>query len=289
MKMKKLLAILLALLLLTACSAPAAGPEVSEEPAPAPLVEEASSAAEPEPQPEPQPEPAAPQQPEEDLSASQPAGEPPAESSTAEAPLPESSAAEPQPEPEPQPEEEPEEEHEPEEEPEEAPAPAAPAFVRPDYLGVGAPALKGDAEYLGDVEYAVLEGINEEREAVGAAPVQWDDNLADAARIRAAELYHNEYVAHQRPNGDKWTTVLNDDVPVNYSSAGEILAAISTQANYAKIEDPYYWVNQWVNSETHYSCMTTAKYTHAGTAVVYAYDEEEGLYHGYACTLFAAW
>ena len=280
MKMKKLLAILLALLLLTACAAPAAGPEASEEAGPTPPVEEASSAVEE----EPQPEPAAPQQPEEEEPASQPAEEPAAQSSASEAPLPESSAAEPAPEPEPEPE--PEDETE---EPEPEPAPAPPAFVRPDYLGVGAPALRGDAEYLDDVEYAVLDGINEEREYVGAAPVQWDDNLADAARIRAAELFHNEYVAHQRPNGDKWITVLDDDVPVNYSSAGEILAAISTQTNYAKIEDPNYWVTQWVNSETHYSCMTAAKYTHAGTAVVYAYDEEEGLYHGYACTLFAVW
>ena len=270
MKVKKLLAILLALLLLTACSAPAAGPEASEEPILTPPVEESSLAAEELPEPEPEPEEEAP--------ASRPEEQPAAQSSSSEAPPAESFDDQPQPE---EPEEEPE--------PEEVPAPSAPGFVRPGYLGVGAPALKGQAEYLGAVEGQVLQGINQEREGVGAAPVQWDANLADAARIRAAELYHNEYVAHQRPNGDSWTTVLTADVPVDYRSAGEILAAIATQTNQSKIEDPGYWVTQWVNSEGHYKCMTTPGYTHAGTAVVYAYNEETGIYHGYACTLFAAW
>ncbi len=180
-----------------------------------------------------------------------------------------------------------EEPAEPEEEPDPAPAPVA--AQRPDYLGIGSPALRGEAEYLGDVEADILDGINYEREDVGAAPVQWDDNLADAARIRAAELYHNKYTAHTRPNGERWISVVDRDVPVGYTSAGEILAFIGTAQNVDKIESSDYWVNQWVNSSAHYECMINAKYTHAGSAVVFAWDETDQMYYGYACTIFAAW
>jgi uncharacterized protein YkwD len=178
---------------------------------------------------------------------------------------------------------------EPEEEPEEEPEPALVTAQRPDYLDIGAPALQGEAEYLGNVEADILDGINYEREDVGAAPVQWDDNLADAARIRAAELYHNEYTAHTRPNGEKWISVLDRDVPVGYTSAGEILAFIGTAQNVDKIESADYWVNQWVNSSAHYECMINSGYTHAGSAVVFAWDDTDQMYYGYACTIFAKW
>ena len=197
---------------------------------------------------------------------------------------PESSAAEP-----PAAEPEQEEPTEPEEESEPEPAPAPVTAQRPDYLGIGAPALRGEAEYLDDVEADILDGINYEREDVGAAPVKWDDNLADAARIRAAELYHNEYTAHTRPNGEKWISVLDRDVPVGYTSAGEILAFIGTAQNVDKIESADYWVNQWVNSSAHYECMINTGYTHAGSAVVFAWDEADQMYYGYACTIFAKW
>jgi len=159
----------------------------------------------------------------------------------------------------------------------------------PAYLGVGSPKVANGGEYLPDVEKSILEGINEQRAAVGASPVEWDDNLADAARIRAAELYKNGYTAHTRPDGSRWLTVLQEDVPVGYSAAGEILASIVTQVNYQKIESADYWVNQWVNSEEHYACMINNRYTHAGTGVVYVYDEEQGLYYGVACTIFVRW
>ncbi|MBP1558748.1 MAG: CAP domain-containing protein, partial [Oscillospiraceae bacterium] len=196
------------------------------------------------------------------------------ESSASQAPVPESSGEEPE---------------EPEEEPATEPAPAPAPVQRPDYLGVGSPALRGEAEYLGDVEAGILDGINYEREDMGAAPVQWDDNLADAACIRAAELYHNKYTAHTRPNGERWITVVDRDVPVGYTSAGEILAFIGTAQNVDKIESADYWVNQWVNSSAHYECMINAKYTHAGSAVVFAWDQADQMYYGYACTIFAAW
>ena len=163
------------------------------------------------------------------------------------------------------------------------------AGTPPEFLGVYAPKVADGGEYLSDVENDILWIINSERLDVGAGEVEWDDNLAEAARIRAAELYKYGYTAHKRPSGEDWNTVLKTDVPVGYKAAGEILASIETAQNYDKIESADYWFNQWKNSSTHYSCLTNGKYTHAGVGVAYVYDDETGLYYGYACTLFAVW
>ncbi len=173
----------------------------------------------------------------------------------------------------------------PPEQSQQAQTPAGP----PAYLGVGAPSVAMGGQYLGSVEQQVLDGINAERAALGLAAVQWDGNLADAARIRSAELFANGYFAHERPDGSRWSTVLKNEVPVNYSGAGEILAAIETQQNPEKIDDPSYWVGQWVNSPAHYDAMVNGDYTHAGVGIAYAYDPDTGLHHGYATTIFVNW
>lgn len=236
-----------------ASSAPESSSSTLAEPEP----ESSSGESEPEPESKPEPEP----EPEE--ASSLPEAEPaPEESSLSEAP------AEPQPE-------------------ESAPAEESsqPAAQQP----AAQPNLPQNAEFLDDVEVAVFAGINDQRDYAGISSVQWDDRLAQAARIRAAELYRGGYTAHTRPDGSRWVTVLQSDVPVAYASAGEILASLQTQQNGYKISEADYWVNQWVNSSSHYDCMVGAKYTHAGTAVLYAYDEATGLSYGYACTIFAAY
>ncbi len=155
--------------------------------------------------------------------------------------------------------------------------------------GAESAVLPGNAKFLDEVEIDVFAAINDRRCAAGVSAVSWNDDLAAAARIRAAELFCNGYTDHIRPNGDRWLTVLQKEIPLNYSAAGEILASIQTQHNIYKIENSEYWVGQWENSTSHYNCMVNGSYTHAGTAVVYAYDRSADLYHGYACTIFACW
>ena len=195
----------------------------------------------------------------------------------------------PESQPEPAPEPEPQPEPTPEPAPQPQPAPSAPAGEPPAYLGVGSPRVGDGGEYLSEVELDVLDGINAQRRKAGVPEVKWDNNLGDAARIRAAELYSYGYTAHTRPNGDRWSTVLTQDVPVDYAAAGEILASIKTQQNGYKISSADYWVNQWVGSSAHYNCMVNGNYTHAGVAVVYVECPDDGLMHGIACTVFARW
>lgn len=166
-----------------------------------------------------------------------------------------------------------------------APAPATP----PANLGVSAPSLPNDGEYLRDVESEVIDLINQERARLGLNELTYDPNLRSSARIRSAEMYINDYFAHKRPNGDDWSTVLKVDVPVWKAGikAAENIAALKTQVNYAYIESGDYWYTEWENSSSHYAAMIDPRYTHVGVGVIYVYDGE--LYHGYATTHFASY
>ena len=76
--------------------------------------------------------------------------------------------------------------------------------------------------------------INEERTKAGLKPVKYDYGLTKAANIRAAEMRDNNYFEHQRPNGDKWYTVLNE-TGIKYSHAGENLARGFTNVEKAHV------------------------------------------------------
>ena len=73
------------------------------------------------------------------------------------------------------------------------------------------------------VESEIIELTNEERENNGLSSLQTSENLQAAARIRARELVKAgpKKFAHSRPNGDEWSTVLIEDVPTQFSAAGE--------------------------------------------------------------------
>ena len=116
------------------------------------------------------------------------------------------------------------------------------------------------------IEDQVMELINQERESLGIAPLQMDENLALAAHVRAAEMYVCDYFAHERPNGEPWNTVLNNQVVVEYSNAAENLAW-SNQPIDGTVEAQR-WFDLWKNSPSHYAAMTDPIYSHFGVAIL---------------------
>ena len=135
-------------------------------------------------------------------------------------------------------------------------------------------------------EAAILTLINKERGRMGLQPLTLDPDLTAAARVRADELYRGNYVGHTRPDGEPWETVLQRDVPVEFSLAGENLA----WSNHAVGQDipPFQWFQMWKESESHYAAMLGERYTHCGVAVLAGpyFDGEE---QSYAVTLFCSY
>ncbi|MBO4927975.1 MAG: hypothetical protein J5379_06985 [Clostridiales bacterium] len=109
--------------------------------------------------------------------------------------------------------------------------------------------------YDDDAARAVLELVNQEREANGLEPLSWSGSLAKAAKIRATEIVVKW--SHTRPDGSDWYTVSD----LTY---GENLAYGQTSSSEA--------VEAWMNSSGHkanilgdYSTLGVACYICNGT------------------------
>lgn len=161
--------------------------------------------------------------------------------------------------------------------PEEEPKPEGPA--------PGQPGTPEGCRWLSITEATILTLINRERGRLGLQPLTQDKDLAAAARIRAAELYRGNYVAHTRPGGEPWETVLQLDIPLDYAKAAENLAW-SNHAVGGEIA-AFQWFEMWRQSESHYAAMTNERYTCCGIAVLTGpYFEMED--QSYAVSLFCS-
>ena len=122
--------------------------------------------------------------------------------------------------------------------------------------------------FLSDIESEVLALQNQERARLGLPALQYDPELHNAARIRSRELCQAGVFAHTRPDGRQWNTVLIEDVPYDYLSAGENLAIVeSSDPNIDLPEDPDFWVDGWINSPSHYKNMVRAEYYRAAVGI----------------------
>ena len=137
-----------------------------------------------------------------------------------------------------------------------------------------------------EVEKDLLALINEEREAEGLDPVKMDGDLQSAARIRSRELCKTGHWDHTRPNGDSWSTVITEDVPVKFAAAGENLCM--TEYDDPSVDNAYsadFYMDRWLNSPSHYDNIIRPNFTHVGIGVYVS--ERGGVTKGYATTIFA--
>lgn len=105
----------------------------------------------------------------------------------------------------------------------------------------------------------VVRATNEARAGAGLSSLSYNEKLADAARRKAANMYSENYWAHNSPTG-KTPWVWFKDVGYNYIYAGENLAKDfgSTDRLMAA----------WMASPTHRDNVINHKYSEIGVAVV---------------------
>lgn len=105
----------------------------------------------------------------------------------------------------------------------------------------------------------LLNDTNAERTAEGLSELRLNNELSQAAFLKAQNMFSEQYWAHVSPSGAqpwKWF----GDVGYNYSYAGENLAK-----NYPTARAT---VNAWMNSETHRKNILKQEYVDVGFAVV---------------------
>ena len=112
-------------------------------------------------------------------------------------------------------------------------------------------------------EDEVLAQINAYRESAGLELVAMDEDLTEAAAVRAEEC--SEKFSHTRPNGEAWNTVSS-------LTNGENLAHAR---NYNQ-QKPENVVLAWILSPKH--CANVLKSTYSSVGIAYYYAEDGHTY-----------
>jgi len=120
----------------------------------------------------------------------------------------------------------------------------------------------------------LLADTNEQRAAENLGELTVNDQLSQAAFLKAQDMFANNYWAHTSPAGvEPWKWL--GDAGYNYSVAGENLAK-----NYPNADAT---VAAWMNSPTHRENIMNGSYVDVGFAVV------DGTLDGKATTLVVAY
>jgi hypothetical protein len=114
--------------------------------------------------------------------------------------------------------------------------------------------------YATDINVEKLYDLtNVERTKEHLAPLTYNDKLAEAAKLKAANMFKEDYWSHYGPEGETpWQFILESGYQYEY--AGENLAK-----NFLFSDGV---VEAWMNSPTHRENMLRKEYTDVGYAVV---------------------
>lgn len=105
----------------------------------------------------------------------------------------------------------------------------------------------------------LLNDTNNKRAGAGAGMLSLNDDLTRAAQAKAADMFANQYWAHNSPSGrDPWSFIVA--AGYNYLFAGENLAR--------DFGDSQAVVDAWMNSPSHRDNLLNSRYQDVGFAVV---------------------
>lgn len=105
----------------------------------------------------------------------------------------------------------------------------------------------------------IIDLTNTERAKFQLPPLKLNEQLSDAARRKAADMFASNYWAHVSPNGTQpWSFILA--AGYNYLHAGENLARDFT--------NPESIVQAWMDSPSHRENILNSRYQDIGVAVV---------------------
>ena len=152
--------------------------------------------------------------------------------------------------------------------PTEAPAETLPSEMTTEAMAVPPAGISQDTISMGQRIYeenkevieAVVNATNKVRTDAGLNPLTLDGQLCVEACIRASEMVQNNYFAHTRPDGSKYSTLL-DSMGINGYS-GENIAAGRTDAGMV--------INDWMNSERHRANLLDPRFTRIGVGYLYS-------------------
>ncbi|WP_096440140.1 CAP domain-containing protein [Alteribacter populi] len=129
-----------------------------------------------------------------------------------------------------------------------------------------------ESSELSQFEQEVVQLTNAEREQHGLSPLEIDEQVADVARDKSADMRDQGYFSHNSPTHGSPFDMLRS-YGVDYNAAGENIAAGQ--------RTPEEVVDAWMNSQGHRENILSDNYTHIGIGHV-----EGGQYGHYWTQMF---
>ncbi|HVT01324.1 MAG TPA: CAP domain-containing protein [Patescibacteria group bacterium] len=125
-------------------------------------------------------------------------------------------------------------------------------------VNVNHPEVLGVSYSISDQELLTL--VNQQRQQNGLSALTMNDQLSDAARRKAADMFAKNYWAHFAPDGSTSPWGFIRAAGYDYQYAGENLAKGFTDSGSV--------VTAWMNSPTHRDNILSNKYKDIGFAIV---------------------
>ncbi len=145
-------------------------------------------------------------------------------------------------------------------------------------VNVGSKVEEKDDTVAWKYNVEVLNLVNEQRTANGLKKLHTRQDLWEATLVRAEEIA--QLFEHVRPNGEDYSTAL-DDAGMNYHYCGENIAAgYSTPARVVK---------GWMNSESHRANILDTDYEDVAVGYLYTTDSKLGYTRFWAQLFYMDW
>ncbi len=108
-------------------------------------------------------------------------------------------------------------------------------------------------------EKALLDLVNEARVDANLKPLEYDNDLAYVAMMKAKDMVDNKYFSHTSPTYGSPFDMMKS-FGIKYGYAGENIAA-----GYSNVQDVF---NGWMNSSGHKANILNKNFTHCGFGIV---------------------
>lgn len=153
-------------------------------------------------------------------------------------------------------------------------------------VNITPPAVPENMSYL---ELSSFVKINEQRAAIGLAPLKWNDELAYVARLYSRFMADNGFFGHISPDGGNHEIRLHDQGIYYYNSSAENLALINHASSFTYIEQTGQVINKtyknldqvvqdavqgWMDSPPHRENIEREQFDESGMGVAYSKDNE---------------
>lgn len=131
------------------------------------------------------------------------------------------------------------------------------------------PVAIDNSNYIGDIEQAIFQIVNQRREEAGLTQLSYNANMQYYARIKSKDMGDRGYFNHVNPDGVYMNQIIKAD-GISYRAWGENIAYIEGLTDYGALANRF--MSNWMNSQGHKDNILSSNFSSIGIGVYKAGD-----------------